>query len=168
MRLGELSALTWGDCDLVGGVVHVRRTYTDGTLGLPKSRERRSVDLTADIVEMLGSWWGELGRPGDDTLVFPGETKNGYLNGQVVRKRVLYPALRAAGIPRVGPTGEERTFHSFRHTFAKVALQNGRPLAWLSRHLGHSSVAVTDSVYGHHERAAQKQQMKALTGAFNV
>lgn len=76
--------------------------------------------------------------------------------------------MTAAGIPRIGPTGVERTFHSFRHTFAKVALENGRPLAWVSRHLGHSSVAITDGTYGHFERAAQKRQIEALAGAFNV
>ena len=77
MRLGELTALTWGDVDLIGGVVHVRRTYTTGNLGLPKGRERRSVDLTADVVDALGAWWGELGGPGDDTLVLPGPTATG-------------------------------------------------------------------------------------------
>ena len=35
------------------------------------------------------------------------------------------PAMAAAGIPRVGPTQEKRTFHSFRHTFAKRAPENG-------------------------------------------
>ena len=168
MRFGELAALTWGDVDLVGGVVNVRRSWTDGNLGLPKGRERRSVDLTADLVELLGAWWGEVGKPGDDALVFPGPTKTGYLNDQVVRKSVLYPALTAAGIPRLGPTGVDRTFHSFRHTFAKVALENGRPLAWVSRHLGHSSIAITDGVYGHFEREASKRQIEALASAFSV
>jgi integrase len=168
MRFGELAALTWGDVDLVGGGVHVRRSFTDGHLGLPKSRERRSVDLTADLVELLGAWWGELGKPEDDRLVFPGPTDSGYLSNQVCRKTVLYPAMKRAGIPRLGPTGTLRTFHSFRHTFGRVALENGRPLAWVSRHLGHSSVAITDRVYGHYGRAAQKREIEQLEGAFSV
>lgn len=168
MRAGELAALTWADVDLVGSVIHVRRTYTDGNLGIPKGREQRAVDLTADLVESLGAWWGELGRPDDDTLVFPGETPSGYLNPQVVLRRELYPAMKAAGIPRVGPTGEKRTFHSFRHTFAKVALENGRPLAWVSKHLGHSSIAITDRVYSHFGREAQKREIEQLEGAFSV
>jgi integrase len=49
-----------------------------------------------------------------------------------------------------------------------VALENGRPLAWVSRHLGHSSVAITDRVYGHYARAAQKREIEALEGAFSV
>jgi integrase len=83
-------------------------------------------------------------------------------------RRNLYAAMKLADVPRVGPTGEERTFHSFRHTFAKIALENGRPLAWLSRHLGHSSIAITDTHYGHLERAARKREIEALAGAFSV
>src|SRR3954447_567367 len=63
--------------------------------------------------------------------------------------------MRRAGITRVGPTGEPRTSHSFRHTFAKIALENQRPVTWLSRHLGHSSVQVTTGVYGHFAGGAQ-------------
>lgn len=74
MRQGELLALTWGDIDLVGSVIHVRRSYTDGTLGTPKNHEKREVFVTDDLVELLGGWWGDCGCPADDRLVLPGET----------------------------------------------------------------------------------------------
>lgn len=128
MRLGELSALTWGDVDLVDAVIRIRHSFTGGQLSTPKNHERRDVDLTADLVELLGAWWGELGKPGDSTLVFPGETPDGYLNPTTVLRRELYPAMKRAQVPRVGPTGEKRTFHSLRHSYAKVALENGRGL----------------------------------------
>jgi integrase len=76
------------------------------------------------------------GRPADETLVFAGETKPGYLSPSTILRRELYPAMVRANVPRVGPTGEKRTFHSFRHTFAKRALESGRRITWLSRHLG--------------------------------
>jgi integrase len=100
-------------------VIRVRHTYTGGQLSTPKNHERRDVDLTADLVELLGEWWGELGRPDDDRLVFPGETASGHLDPTTVLRRELYPAMAAANVPRVGPTGEKRTFHSLRHTYAK-------------------------------------------------
>ncbi len=56
----------------------------------------------------------------------------------------------------------------FRHSFAKVALEGGRPIAWLSRHLGHSSVSITDGVYGHFERSAKKREVEAMAGVFGV
>ncbi len=168
LRSGELLALRWGDIDLVGKVIHVRKSITDSHVGVPKNHEKRDVDITDSVVELLGHHWGELGSPVDDTLVFPGDTKTGYLNPQTILRRVLYPAMAAAGISRVGPTGERRTFHSFRHTFARIALENGTELTWLSRHLGHSSTMVTDGVYGHWAREARKRQMEKLADAFVV
>jgi integrase len=90
------------------------------------------------------------------------------LRPETIRRRELYPAMASAGIPRPGPTGELRTFHSFRHTFAKRALESGAQITWLSRHLGHSSLTVTTDVYGHWERAERKRQAELLTGAFGV
>jgi integrase len=168
MREGELIALTWGDVDLTGAVARVRRTCTDGIVHEPKNHERRDVDLTPDVVDMLGAWWGELGKPGDDQLAFPGDGRDGYLVNGTILKRELYPAMDRAGIRRVGPTGEKRTFHSFRHTFARIGLEHGAELTWLSRHHGHSSTAVTDGVYGHWSRAARKRAMEQLSGAFSV
>jgi integrase len=168
IRLGELSALTWADLDLVEAVIRVRRTYTDGHLSVPKNHERRDVDLTGDLVETLGAWWGECGKPADECLVFPGETISGYLCPTTVLRRELYPAMRLAEVPRIGPTGEKRTFHSLRHTYAKRALENGRRITWLSRHLGHSSLSVTTETYGHWERAERKREAELMEGVFGV
>jgi integrase len=168
MREGELIALTWADVDLTAAVARVRRTCTDGIVHEPKNHERRDVDLTPEVVELLGAWWGELGSPDDDALVFPGDGRDGYLVNGTILKRELYPAMERAGVPRVGPTGEKCTFHSLRHTFARIALEHGAELTWLSRHLGHSSTAVTDRVYGHWSRAARKRAMERLAEAFVV
>lgn len=57
---------------------------------------------------------------------------------------------------------------SFRHTFAKRALENGRQITWLSRHLGHSSLKVTTDVYGHWERGERKKEAELMAGVFGV
>ena len=169
MRIGELSALTWQDVDLAGGLIRVRRTYTDGALDeSPKNHERRTVDITDDLVELLGAWWGECGKPDDEELVFQQEGVGGFLREQAVLRQGLYPAMKRVGVARVGPTGEKRTFHSLRHTFAKRALETGRQVTWLSRHLGHSSLKVTTDVYGHWERETAKQEAAQMAGVFGV
>jgi hypothetical protein len=56
----------------------------------------------------------------DETRLELGE--NGYLNPQVILRRELYPAVVRAGVPR-RPTGEKRTFHSPRHTYARLAIE---------------------------------------------
>jgi integrase len=80
----------------------------------------------------------------------------------------LTPPPPCAGIQRVGPTLEKRTFHSFRHTFAKRALESGAQITWLSRHLGHSTLKVTTDIYGHWERAERKLQAAKMEGVFPV
>ena len=170
MREGEILALTWGDVDLLGGVIHVRRNYTARELSTPKSKtSRRDVHVTEDVVELLGKWWAESGSPGDDTLVFPGRGRQGYLSSSTLTRRTLYPALDAAEIPRLhARTGVERDFHSFRHTFARIALENGKSIYWLSRHLGHSSTNVTEKHYGHFSTEAAKREVAELEGVFSV
>jgi integrase len=63
---------------------------------------------------------------------------------------------------------ENRTLHSLRHTYAKRALETGREITWLSRHLGHSSLAVTVEVYGHWSRAEAKREARQMKGVFGV
>src|SRR5207302_9729318 len=100
-------------------------------------------------------------------LVFHDGMQN-YLSPFVLLRRHLYRAMERAAIPRPGPTEEKRTFHSFRHTFAKRALETGAEITWLSRHLGHSSLKVTTDIYGHWERAERKLQAAKMENAFPV
>ncbi len=93
----------------------IRRTFTEGAIGTPKSGKARRIEIADEVVDLLGAWWGDIGKPADDTLVLPGDTKTGYLNPQVVLRRELYPAMERAGIPREDANGELRVFHSLRH-----------------------------------------------------
>ena len=157
-------ALRWQDVDLEQAVIRVRRTYTGGQLGTPKNRERRDVDLITDVVALLARL---RASGGSEDLVFR-DDRGAFISGQVLLRRHLYAAMVTATIPRVGPTNEKRTFHSFRHTFAKRALETGAQVTWLSRHLGHSSLKVTTDIYGHWERGERKLQAAKMEGAFPV
>jgi integrase len=95
-------------------------------------------------------------------------TEGSYLVGYTVTRGILYPALASAGIPRVGERGCKRDFHSFRHTFAKIALEHGAEVTWVQRQLGHSSITMTVDRYGHWERRAEKVQAARLEGAFAI
>jgi integrase len=167
MRQGELLALQWGDVDLRQAVVRVRHSFTGGQLGTPKNRERRDVDLISDVVKLLARQRDQCESFTANSLVFP-DHDLGFLSPTILLKRQLYPAMAAANVQRIGPTQEKRTFHSFRHTFAKRALESGAQVTWLSRHLGHSSLKVTTDIYGHWERAERKLQAAKMEGVFPV
>ena len=166
MRQGELLGLKWSDVDFEHCVARVRRTYTGGATGSPKNRERRDVDLISDVVSVLERLGNDDGYDPAGLVFHDG--RQGHLSPFVLLRRHLYPAMTNAGIPRIGPTEEKRTFHSFRHTFAKRALESGAEITWLSRHLGHSSLKVTTDIYGHWERAERKLQAAKMEGAFPV
>jgi integrase len=167
LRFGELAALTWDDVTLQDRELHVSRTIVD-RIGIqtPKSGDQRTVDLTPQAAAVLEAWsavsGGEKGG-----LVFERE-EGGHLTPAHVLRQVLYPALERAGIPRVGERGRKRDFHSFRHSFARIALEGGQPIDWVQRQLGHSSITLTVDTYGSWSRTAQKAQAAKLKDAFPV
>jgi integrase len=133
--------------------------------GIIKNREGRDVDLISDVVALLAFL---RNASSNDDLVFPGTNGQRFLSPTVVLRRHLYPAMTSAGIRRVGPTQEKRTFHSFRHTFAKRALESVRRSLGSLANLGHSSLKVTTDIYGHWERAERKLQAAKMENAFPV
>ena len=168
MRQGELLALRWGDVDLEQAVVRVRSSYTGGALGTPKNRERRDVDLISDVVELLVGLAQTATATRSMIWSSPATTASASSRRRFCSAVTSIRRWLRAEIPRVGPTQEKRTFHSFRHTFAKRALESGAQITWLSRHLGHSSLKVTTDIYGHWERAERKLQAAKMEGAFPV
>jgi integrase len=166
MRFGELAGLRWSNVDLLNREVHVARTFTAG-IGedTPKSGEPRTVDLTPPAAMVLEGWYVDSGT--GDGLVFEREW-GGHILADYVGQFVLYPALERAGIPRVGERGRKRDFHSFRHTFARIALEKGAEITWVQRQLGHSSITLTVDTYGGWARTAEKREAKKLAKAFPV
>jgi integrase len=165
MRFGELAALEWSDVDLLAREVHVHQAYTHGLgVGPTKSNEPRTIDLTPQAAQLVEAWFVESGGAG---LVFERET-GGHVDPGYTTKQVLYPALERAGVARIGERGRKRDFHSFRHSFARIALENGAEITWVQKQLGHSSITLTVDLYGAWARSAEKAQAERLGAAFPV
>lgn len=168
LRQGELIGLTWGDIGLQENVIRVRRTYVEG-LGVqdtPKTKSgNRDVYVTADVVELLGVWWGECGCRDDPAeLVFPGSKSDGYVSASYLSRGVLYPAMKRAGVKREhNATGEKRTWHSLRHTYARLCIEAGVGLKELQEQMGHESWSVTDQTYSHISARARAKRVESLT-----
>src|SRR4051794_38124949 len=85
-------------------------------------------------------WMLGADRPGTNR-VFTGP-QGGRLSDGNLRRRVLAPAARAAGLPWV-------TFHTFRHTCASLLFEAGRDVKQVSAWLGHADAAFTLRTYVH-------------------
>jgi integrase len=106
----------------------------------------RHIPLTPMVVNALREW--ELACPkGALDLVFP--TSNGTVQTlSNITNRGWYPLLVAAGI--VDEHGKARYgFHTLRHFFASLMIDQGCPMKRLQGMLGHSTMAMTSDTYGH-------------------
>ena len=71
LRQGELAALRWRDVDWAAGVIRVRRNFTRGQFGTPKTRRSvRAVPMAKRVAAELKRHHGSARYAGDDDLVF--------------------------------------------------------------------------------------------------
>ena len=135
-RLGEILKLTWGDVDLVHGLVTFRKETT-------KSRKERYVPMTSTLEMVFRGM-----RPGASTdRVFT-------YNGRSIKtvRSAFCRARELAGLPKF-------RFHDLRHAFSTYFVENGGDLLRLQEILGHCTPMLTKR-YAHispdHLRAATR------------
>jgi integrase len=141
LRISEAIALRWCDLELEEPAhLWVRRSIVRGVVGAPKSRfGRRCVPIDQELAHRLEARRDPVS--GEEALVFPNH-KGAPLNPSNIRYRILVPATKRAGLPRVG-------FHALRHTCASMLVERGLSPLRLQRWMGHHSAAYTLDVYGH-------------------
>jgi integrase len=139
LRLGELRALRWADVDFAKRLVHVRRGYTHGAEGSPKSGRVRSVPLIDQAAVVLDALSRRERFTDADDLVFVDELGR-HINDWRLRNR-FHAALERARLPRL-------RLHDLRHTFGTLAVQ-AFPLTDVKAYMGHADIATT-MVYVHH------------------
>lgn len=68
--------------------------------------------------------------------------------------------VKAAGLYTNANDSMKVTIHTLRHTFASRWLQRGVPIYTVSKWLGHSSVKMTEQVYGHLSKSHHVTEMR--------
>jgi integrase len=126
LRLGELRGLCWADVDRARRLVHVRRSFTRGEAGPPKSGKVRSVPLADQAVRALDALNLRERFIDVDDLVFVNDLGQPFEESAMRRR--FYAALDAAGLPRI-------RFHDLRHTFGTLAVQ-AFPLTDVKAYMG--------------------------------
>jgi integrase len=136
LRQGELVALRWRDIDWAAGLLRVRRSYTRGTYGKPKSkRSSRAVPLADRIAAGLERHFQRSNYQADDDLVFcHPETGNPY-DASRLRRRFSKAVARAAV--------REVRFHDLRHSYGTAMASAGAPLRSLMEWMGHADLKTT-------------------------
>ncbi len=142
LRIGECVALRWGDVDLDAGTIRVRRTFSKGELGPPKSRfGTRTVPLPSGLANNIRKHRSQSSHTAATDPVFSSPTGGMLAPGNLLA-RVMKPAAREAGVPWA-------TLHSLRHTYATNLFRAGCNVKQVQRLLGHHSAAFTLETYVH-------------------
>jgi integrase len=172
MRIGELLALEWGDIDWRGPApsILVQRAVVRGRVTTPKNHQRRKIDLSRRLRAALYLHRRRQrakalkdGRP-RPALVFPSDRahfgsrddrpEGVHLDVSNVRK-VFLRMLDKAEL-------RHRRIHDLRHTFASLLIQQGEPLAYVQKQMGHSSIMITVDVYGKWEPGGNREAVDRL------
>lgn len=96
--------------------------------------------MAPELVAELKKW--KLACPiSDMDLVFPSEAGTP-LDATNMLRRQFFQALRRAGLPRI-------RFHSLRHAYASLLIDQGENPKYIQAQLGHSSINMTMDIYGH-------------------
>jgi integrase len=151
LRPSEVCGLRVGRLNLVKGTVEVAEALTvvkgRTEVGPTKTGARRTVNvprfLCDEIGRVLATRAHALGRPiSADDYVFTAP-QGGPLRRDLLHKRILRPAVVAAGLP------DALRLHDLRHSCASILIQLGAHPKVIQEWLGHQSIMVTMDVYGH-------------------
>ncbi|SLM49226.1 putative Phage integrase [Nitrospira japonica] len=148
LRRGELIGLQWGDIDLAGRSLLVRRAVVRGVVGPPKSGKPRRVDLSAGLCAELTALRAEHEREAEadgealklDAPVF--RSPRGFRWDEHNLDKLWRETLKASGIRKV-------RLHDLRHTFASQLIEQGAYPKYIQEQLGHASITMTMDTYGH-------------------
>jgi integrase len=151
LRQGELIALRWRDVDWPASVIRIRRSFTRGAFGTPKSRRSsRAVPMIARVGGDLDVLYRSSAFQGDDDLVFAHPVTGGVYDASKLRKR-FKAAVAAAELRPI-------RFHDLRHTFGTRAAAAGVPMRTLQEWMGHRDFKTT-LVYADYAPRAEEQAL---------
>lgn len=176
MRIGEIRGLYWSDIDFEKRAIYVNRTmcYIYGATGYyfeihpPKSSSgKRLIPLTNNCMEALirqkATKEAILQRSGNkntifDDLVFVTKKNQPVLEASILNAiSAILNHMREDGVDI-----DDFSPHTFRHTFASRAIENGMNPKTLQKILGHSTLQMTMDLYCHVTDDTIFEEMKKM------
>ena len=160
VRLGEARGLLWSDINLTTRTALIRRSMHNSVnlIGPTKTGKVRTVDFPDEIVPILRAH--QMRQPPGELLAFG---HNGGAYRPSTLRLWLARRCKAAGIPALPP-------HSFRHSYASLAIDAGVPITEIARQLGHT-VQTCQTAYlwflGEGQRRAANALGAALRNRFS-
>jgi len=171
-RPGEITALAWPDLSIDGDnpEISIRHSYSDSGDGIKVPKTPSSICTIAvpkRLADSLKKW-----RAYTRKLQMASGARSDYvimrLDGKfpnnILINRWLNRMLREICVPK-----EERiTAHKLRHTWATYQMDHGVSIAFISKHLGHASIRITEETYLHTTKTEFNEQAELATGMLDA
>jgi len=173
LRISEALGLQWQDVEFEQSLIRVRRTWTWGKVGLPKSTASQApVPMHPLLAAFVQRWKQQTpyGRPTD--WVFPSSKLKGKQPrvANMLVSDYLRPAAVKAGVIPANWAGRFG-FHNFRHSLASYLVRSKTDPKTVQALLRHSDVKTTLQLYSHSvsedRMLAQGSVLQAILGSGN-
>ena len=161
LRISECLGLQWQDVSFTEAMIHVRRTWTCGRVGLPKSKASRApVPLHPLLSEFMFRWNRQTPHSQPSDWVFPSFRLKGKQPrvANMLVEDYLRPAAMKAGILSSYRNDEGELvendprrfgFHNLRHSLASFLVRIKTDPKTVQTLLRHSDVKLTLQYYTH-------------------
>ena len=170
LRISECLGLQWQDVSFADALIHVRRTWTCGQVGMPKSKTSKGpVPLHPLLADFMRLWKQKTQYPQPFDWVFPSfrlEGKQPRVANMLVEDH-LRPAAVKAGVLSshrdlrgrlVDDDPRRFGFHNLRHSLASFLIRIRTDPKTVQTLLRHSDVKLTLQFYTH---AVSRDRMAA-------
>ena len=173
LRISECLGLQWQDVSFAESLIHVRRTWVWGEVGLPKSRASQApVPLHPLLAEFMQSWRQQTVYAEQSDWVFPSLKLKG--KQPRVPNMLVSDHLRPAAV-KAGVIAEDWDgrfgFHNLRHSLASYLVRTKTDPKTVQALLRHSDVKTTLQLYSHSvsedRMTAQGAMLQAILGVGN-
>ena len=171
LRISEVLGLQWQDVSFAESLIRVRRTWSWGKVGLPKSKASQApVPMHPLLGDFVRTWMQETPYSQPSDWVFPSfrlKGKRPRVANMLVSSH-LRPAAVKAGVIAADWDGRFG-FHNFRHSLASYLVRSKTDVKTVQALLRHSDVKTTLQLYSHSvsedRMAAQGSMLRAILGS---
>lgn len=158
LRIGEICGLQWQDINLKQSSISVTKTVerismgdgkTKVVINPPKTKSSiRKVYMPSFLVDILKSY-----KSSPELFILSGQIQPKEPRFLQYHFKTVIKKLNISGL----------SFHSLRHTYASMCIENGFDPKTLSELFGHADVKITLNTYVHSSDSLKKKYVKRLT-----
>jgi integrase len=161
LRVSELLALRWQDCDVEAGEIHLSRGIVRQRETMMKTEaSRKPVPLVVGLADVLMQWRAQCGYNQPTDFLFASPEKDGkqpIWPNSAMEKHIRPAAIRAGIGKRIG-------WHVFRHSFGTLIKSQGADVATTQALMRHANVSVTMDQYVQAITSAKRQAQRGIVG----